>query len=274
MTVAQPLVSIVTVVRNAAHALAPTIDSVLREKTSEVEYLVVDGLSTDGTLDVARRYAHAIDVLISERDAGLYDAMNKGAAAARGRWLLFLNAGDTLRPGMLAALLARAEQLEGPADVVAGRVEMVDSEGRPLGYRHPNRVGDAGRLLRENCVAHQATLMARTLFGRHGGFSLDYRIMGDYEYWIRLLRAGVQIRFVPDVVVDFAATGISSQRASVPLAERERLDILRRHGYLSRTGCALRWTAARSAYALKSVARRLVGARMSRAISLLRSRRA
>lgn len=267
-----PLLTIITVVRNAADALAATIDNVAAEKRVDVEYVVVDGASTDGTLDVIRARATVVDRFVSEPDRGIYDAMNKGVALARGRWLLFLNAGDCLRPGMAARMLAQAEQAQPPAAVVSGRVEMVDEQGRLLGYTHPLQRGDTQRLLRENCVAHQATLMRRSLFASHGGFSLDYKIMGDYEYWIRLRRAGAAILFTDDVVADFVTNGVSSQRSSYPRARREQLHVLVRHGYLSPTAAALQGLWSRILFHAKSVLRALLGARLSGAISLARAR--
>jgi glycosyltransferase involved in cell wall biosynthesis len=92
-----PSISVITVVRNGASVIADCIDSVLAQQIDGLEYIVIDGASTDGTLEIIRRYGDAISVCISEPDRGLYDAMNKGLRLARGRYIHFLNADDRLR---------------------------------------------------------------------------------------------------------------------------------------------------------------------------------
>lgn len=269
----QPKLSVVTVVYNAAAQLEQTILSVAAQAGPGIEYLVIDGGSQDGTVEVLRKWSPSIQRWVSEPDRGIYDAMNKGFEWSRGEWIYFLNAGDTLCEGMLARMLDLANGSASRPDLFCAKVAMVDPTGRPLNYTHPVSRGDTAKLLRENCIAHQATLVHRSMFERHGGFSLDYRIMGDYEYWIRLLRAGATFRFEDLVVAEFATGGVSSRRENYLVSQRERLGILVRHGYLSPAHAAFLRMRLALAFRAKSLIRTLVGKRLSDRISLARAQR-
>jgi glycosyltransferase involved in cell wall biosynthesis len=269
----QPRLSIVTVVYNAVTQIEQTILSVAAQAGPGIEYLVIDGGSQDGTVEVLRRLAPEIQRWTSERDRGIYDAMNKGFEWSRGEWIYFLNAGDTLREGMLAKMLDLAAGSMPRPDLFCAKVAMVDPTGQTLNYTHPVTRGDTARLLRENCIAHQATLVHRSMFERHGGFSLDYRIMGDYEYWIRLLRAGATFHFDDLVVAEFSTGGVSSRRENYLAAQRERLGILVRHGYLSPARASFLRIRDAVAFRAKTFVRTLLGERLSDRITLARARR-
>jgi glycosyltransferase involved in cell wall biosynthesis len=271
------LISIITVVRNAEGSIGSTIDSVAQSKTSDVEYIVVDGASEDATVRIIMENSGVIDHWISEPDEGLYDAMNKGISLASGGWLYFLNAGDRLRPHMLSALLEQLEQATQsgvePARIVTGRVNMVDALGKSLGYTHPNRVVSEGDLLKGNCIAHQATLISSELFQKYGRYSKQYRVMGDYDYWLHMLRVGETFQFCSLIVADFVANGISSRRSSFPLTKLEQIDILIRYGYVKRVTGRLRYVLAMMIYYLKSFIRLLLGPKLSSKISNARTQR-
>lgn len=269
----QPRLSVVTVVYNAAAQLEQTILSVAAQAGPGMEYLVIDGGSQDGTVEVLRRLSPKIQRWVSEPDRGIYDAMNKGFEWSRGEWIYFLNAGDTVCEGMLARMVDMAAGSVPRPDLFCAKVAMVDATGRALNYTHPVTRGDTVRLLRENCIAHQAMLVHRSMFERHGGFSLDYRIMGDYEYWIRLLRAGATFRFEDLVVAKFATGGVSSRRENYLGAQRERLDILVRHGYLSPARAAFLRRRLALAFNAKTLIRTLIGERLSNRIALARAQR-
>lgn len=269
---APPTLSIVTIVRNGEHTIAKTILSVHSQKEAGVEYIVIDGNSEDATMSVVESYRPSIDRIVSEPDAGIYDAMNKGVRLSRGRWLLFLNAGDVLRPGMMQLLLRRIQQSATAVDLICGKVDMVDADGQRFGYTHPPKIGSTRWLLMENCVAHQATLMRRTVFERFGPYSTEFRIMGDYEYWIRLLRGGARFDFVDDTIADFAANGLSSQRSSVLRAKREQMRTLTMHGFKSPAAARAHYALTAVGFHAKSAIRALIGSRLSEAIRVARAR--
>lgn len=220
-------ISIVTVVLNDLEGLKRTYAS-LCHVDMDYEWIVVDGGSTDGTLEWLRSQPLPSGMVISEKDRGIYDAMNKGWLRSRGEWIYFLNAGDVLRRG-----LANLLDVSHVTDVVSARVALEDDRGCDLGRCHP--VADAKRddLRASNCIAHQGTILRRDLFNRFGGYSLQYSIQGDFEYWVRLQNAGARFHFVDEVVAGFVYNGVSSRRSNYLRAEAERRAILLRYGLLS-----------------------------------------
>lgn len=201
----KPLITVITVVFNGAQHLEDTIKSVINQTYDNVEYLIVDGGSTDGTQDIIRRYEGQIDYWVSEKDQGIYDAWNKGVKVAKGGWLCFIGAGDFLLPDALqeyVRYLSNNPNLE----YVSGRVELFDGAG---GTRIIGKPWQWASFRRYMCVAHVGSLHARSLFATSGQFDPSYRICGDYEL---LLRAGSHLRagYVDYVFARMCAGGISS----------------------------------------------------------------
>lgn len=191
---AAPLVTVLTVVYNAAAQIRETVASVRPFVGPEVEYVVVDGGSTDGTLDLLRAEADGISTLVSEPDQGIYDAMNKGAGLARGRFLLHLNVGDRLLDLPLALLR------EQPADVacVAGRVRL--GSGRVF-------VPSVGWTLRlHNTLHHQGCFYAREGLPP---YDLRYRVFADFDLNQRLVRTGRRIVVADTCVASHDEGGVS-----------------------------------------------------------------
>jgi glycosyltransferase len=210
------------VVRNARATLERTIRSVLAQAGPDVEYLVIDGNSSDGTQDLIRAYEGRLRWL-SEPDRGLYDAMNKGWArvADPERYVMFLNADDTLAgDDALERLFAGARN----EDLVYGRIECHDES---LGWREVVGRELDERALLTGMIPHQALACRRRVFDLIGGFDLRYRIAADYDWLTRAYQVpGVTRRFVPAVVAVMAGGGLSERLYTRLL--RERWDIVRR----------------------------------------------
>lgn len=168
-----PVISVITVVFNGVKELAATIHSVTSQDYGNVEYLVIDGGSTDGTLDVIRLHEREIDYWLSEPDSGVYDAMNKAIDKASGDWLLFLGAGDLL----LNCLHKVAPLLCDPSTVYYGDVYMPGKHRLYDGRFSPHK------LSRIN-IPHQATFYPKSLFDEYR-FDLRYPILADYDLNIR-----------------------------------------------------------------------------------------
>lgn len=219
--------SVITVCYNAEATIRETIDSVAVLGDAVFEYLVIDGASTDATLSILAeadaRFGGRLRV-ISERDNGIYDAMNKGIVAARGEWALFLGADDLLLPG--AVVLAAYDP---PQDVhmVCCDVEIIDAHGgiRVDRCRTPRRLGGVPREM-PNC--HQGMAISLRAYRDLRGFNTLYRIVADYELFIRFAKAGYRWVHLPALVARFALGGTSSRRW-LPTA-REYRDARVRHG--------------------------------------------
>lgn len=215
-------VTVITVVRNGRATLERTIRSVLAQSWPDLDYLIVDGDSTDGTQGVCRQYEDRLR-WISEPDRGLYDAMNKGVRLVTDpeRYVMFLNADDTFAgEDAIERLLAGA----GGEDLVYGRLELHDEA---LDYRAVRgRELDAGDLL-TRMIPHQTLFCRRRIFDVVGDFDLRYRIAADYDWLVRAYqRAEISRRFVPVVVAVMAGGGLSERL--YPRLVRERWNIIRR----------------------------------------------
>ncbi len=214
-----PVVSVVTVVRNAVSTIEPTIQSVLSQDYPAIEYIVIDGLSTDGTLAVIEKYRDRIAAFRSERDAGIYDAMNKGASLATGEWIIFMNAGDAFHGS--AALSRLRPQLQGDADVVCGATEqvLVDAIETRRFHMAP---GSPANLWRHMPTSHQAILVRRDLQQQYG-FDTSYRWCADHDLLARLHRDGKTFACIDEPVCFFDCAGGQARDARVYIRERWRL---------------------------------------------------
>lgn len=193
----EKLITIVTVVRNAADCIEKTLRSVRALKTPEVEYVVLDGASTDGTTDILKRYEDVIDYLRSEPDGGIYDAMNKAVEAASGHFILNLNAGDWLLTLPLEEL--RQTLSEGKGGLSAG-VQTDNGWDYPLW-------GDV-RLKRYNTVPHQGCFYAREVCLRNR-YDVSYRVFADFDLNQRLYKQGISFNLCDKVVAFHSLDGIS-----------------------------------------------------------------
>lgn len=216
-----PLFSIITVTWNAADVIAPTLESVQRQTSSDYEMLIIDGASTDGTLDIVKRASISSLRVFSEPDKGLYDAMNKGIARAQGRYLIFLNAGDAFASD---TVLARLAMLTGDnPGVIYGQTQLVDADREVVGNRHltaPKRL-TVDSFLRGMVVCHQAFVARRDLVPE---YDLNYRLSADYDWCIRVLKKSPLNAYAGRVpIISYLADGMTTRHHSKSLWERYRI---------------------------------------------------
>lgn len=201
---ARPQVSVIVAVLNAAATLQRCLDSVAGQEGVTAELLVVDGGSTDGTLEVIRGNEGRLVFWSSEPDRGVYSAWNKALPRAAGEWVCFLGADDRFSsPGELARLVEAGERAG--ADLVCSRVRYE----QPGGDRVVGQPWEWSKMVRFMCVAHPGLLHRRELFDRAGPYSEEYRIAGDYEFLLRLGPA-VSAAFVDDATVVVGGSGLSA----------------------------------------------------------------
>ena len=198
----RPLVSIITPSYNQARFLEVTIRSVLEQDYPNLEYIIVDGGSTDGSADIIRRYSDRLAWWVSEKDKGQTDAINKGFARATGEILAWLNSDDTYEPGALAAAV---EFLRNQPEVglVYGDANLIDENGGFLG-RFPAAQTDYKRLRRGYVhIPQQASFWRANLWRQVGPLDPSFYFAMDYDLWVRLARI-TTIQYVPRCWANFS----------------------------------------------------------------------
>jgi glycosyltransferase involved in cell wall biosynthesis len=206
---------------------------VFEQSLEAVELIVIDGGSTDGTQDVLASNAGRIKYWVSERDSGIYNAWNKALAKARGTWILFLGADDRLHdPKVLERLVEPLTAAQAEYRVVYGVVERVNESGNVLSSHGAPWPSVREEFRKGMAIPHQGVFHHRTLFDCNGKFDERYRISGDYELLLRELVEHDAL-FLPDVVVDMGAGGLSDKPEHVLTLVRESQRARRAHGLMS-----------------------------------------
>lgn len=225
-------ISVVTVCYNSAATIAEALESVANQRWAETEHIVIDGGSTDGTLDVIESHRDKLAHVISEPDAGIYDAMNKGVARATGDVLAFLNSDDRyVGPDILADIAGYFAS--GSFDAVYGDVDFVRS-GAPAKVvrRYSSARFSPARLADGWMMAHPALFLRKSVFDSVGPFRPDFRIAGDFEFIVRAF-GNRQLRslYVPRVLVRMRTGGASTAGPlSTIRLNREMLRACRENG--------------------------------------------
>lgn len=205
----QKLFSIITPTYNCGPKIERTIDSVLTQAADLFDFHIIDGASTDETLSVIKKYGDQIK-LVSERDKGVYDAMNKGIDLAYGKYLYFLGAGDSLRPDVLRKI--EKMMPDEPLAFVYGSVYWAD---QAMIY---NGEFDKARLKTHN-VCHQAIFYERTIFEVMGKFELRFKVLADYVFNIKCFGDDrIQKRYIDYVIANFEGGGLSAKQKDIDLS--------------------------------------------------------
>lgn len=251
--------SVVTITYNAAAVLRPTLDSVMMQDYPNVEHLIIDGVSTDETLAIAKAYqklsdeaenGHVVKIQ-SEPDKGLYDAMNKGLRLATGDYIVFMNAGDrfpeadTLDKVMLAAVVGDGE--ERPA-VLFGNTDIIDDKGNFLYHRRlspPERL--TWRSFRYGMVVCHQAFYARIDIARSLPYDTTFRYSADVDWCIRMMKEGERrhllLRNIHAVVANYMEEGQTTIHHKDSL--KERFEVMRLHYGLLTTVLLHAWFAVR-----------------------------
>lgn len=211
----QPILSIVTVSFNCLSTISQTLDSVKREQERLVEYIVIDGSSTDGTQSILIENRDIIDILISEPDSGLYDAMNKGAFLSSGRYIMFLNADDYLEPGALKKLLSALDSEKSYHNTIffgATRVVCSKKTEQAILRFSWSRLR---KRFRRNPFPHPSAIVSRDIFMQCHGFDLQYKIASDYDFFLRALSFKPSIYVLNDVLSNMRKGGVSDEDGGI-----------------------------------------------------------
>lgn len=205
-------VSVITVCFNSAGTIRDTIESVRAQTYPNIEYIIIDGGSTDGTLEIIKEYGDSVSVLISEPDRGIYDAMNKGIRAATGDVVATLNSDDFYADDLSLQKLVLCMQKTGAETVFADLVLVDPSDSKNIVRYYKSSRFHPGKLRYGWMPAHPTFLAKRALFDKWGLYSLNYCIAADFEMIVRLLyKAKVSYSYLPEVVVKMRTGGVSTK---------------------------------------------------------------
>lgn len=203
-------VSIITIVFNNVEKISNTIESVLKQDYENIEYIVIDGKSTDGTCEKIREYKSEIDTYVSEKDEGIYDAMNKGVDFATGDIIGFINAGDILKKNdILSKIVEYFKRYD--VDVVYGDKTYIDPDSGEL-----LRYWEADSYNRSNfskgwMPPHLSTYIKKKCYDKWGYYRTDFKIAADYELLFRFLyHHNARAKYLPEVIAEMEAGGISN----------------------------------------------------------------
>lgn len=212
-------ISVITVCYNSAKTIRRTLDSVCSQTGVDLQFIVVDGSSTDGTLNIINEYSDRIDSFVSEVDKGIYDAMNKGLALADREWVFFLNSGDVFADSSVLSNISFPSE---DISAVVGNV-MLEKDGRILSYylmtpffRNPSRCKNMG-------FSHQATFV-RTPIARSLGFDCSYKLCADFNMMMQLHKRGLRFMEVESVISIIDGNGgASASNRKIQLYEEMRV---------------------------------------------------
>ena len=211
--------SIITINYNNKNGLQRTIDSVICQTWKDFEWIIIDGGSTDGSKELIEHYQKYFSFWCSEKDNGIYNAMNKGVFYSHGDYLLFLNSGDCLHNNQVLFQIFRNDI---NADVIYGDM-VLDSSEHSIIAHFPEHL--TFHFLLCNSIGHPASLIRTTLL-KESGYSEDYRIVSDWYKFIELFRDRKSFRHIDIIIADFDTTGVSSN--NLTKADNEREDVLKK----------------------------------------------
>jgi len=219
----KPLISIITINYNNLEGLKKTMSSVFEQTLQEFEYIVIDGGSTDGSTEYIERHKDKIDYWVSEKDSGIYNAMNKGIKVATGEYMLFLNSGDWLYENTVLDKIA--DKLSG-CDVLYGNMVKVFPNGKQLLDKGVNGNEITFKTFADGTLNHSSSLIKRDLFIKYGFYDENLKIVSDWKFFLITLGLNnAVIKYVDYSLSYFDMTGISN--SNIKLRNNERLKVLR-----------------------------------------------
>ncbi len=207
-----PLITIITVSYNAVKTIEDTIRSVLNQTYTNIEYIIIDGGSTDGTLDVIKKYQDRITYWVSEPDKGIYDAMNKGIVRAMGKWINFMNSGDTFYNEQILEEVFKDKDCD-EADVIYGDVVYVYPNKEDIRKAFPLK-----RIKVGIPFCHQSAFVKTKLQQKYL-FDTTYKICADYNFFYTLYKKGYTFKYKERFLAKYLAGGLSSDTMSLYIEE-------------------------------------------------------
>jgi glycosyltransferase involved in cell wall biosynthesis len=226
-----PLISIIVAVYNRSNTIQQCIDSVAQQSYTSVELIIIDGKSSDATVELLKVNEEKIDYWISEPDSGIFNAWNKGLTQAKGDWICFLGADDYLwGEKVLEDMSLELQKVPDEVLVAYAQIMLVSRDGDELYTEGKEWKKVKSRFMNGLCIPHQAVMHRRALFEKHGNFDESFHIGGDYEFLLRELKTQDAL-FIPRIVMTaMRQGGLSSNPSNSIEAMQDVRRGLKMHG--------------------------------------------
>jgi len=217
-----PIVSVITVCYNAVNTLEHTIKSVIQQSYPKIEYIIIDGCSNDGTVEIITKYDNYISKWLSEPDKGMYDAMNKGIQISNGELIAFINADDWYEKDVITYVVSNYQKVPG-ADVIHGNEIRRSREGRLLWIRRPNQ--NYKNLIKGMTLFHPTCFITSKSYNQWGLYDIKYSLAADYELLLRFYLKGAYFCHVDKALANFRVGGLSWTKWNLLLHECKIIQI-------------------------------------------------
>lgn len=216
-------ITIITVVYNGAQTIGRTIESVLSQTYQNIEYIIIDGNSNDGTIEIIEKYSNRLARFVSEKDSGIYNAMNKGLLYATGEWVMFLNSDDYLSSSSALSSVMMDKACVADSDILCCDY-IIDKEG--IQYRKAPRISNPNiakkTLLRRMFVSHPATMVRRHIMQDYR-FNESYSISADFDLFRLLFAAGRKFSYINYPLTVYSAGGFADKHYIKMICENSRI---------------------------------------------------
>jgi len=216
-------ISIITSVYNNKETIAEALESVLAQTYDDIEFVVVDGASSDGTVEVIKKYEGQISTFVSERDKGIYDGLNKGVALATGDVIAFLHSDDLYANNNIIADVAK--MFEDGVDGVYGDLVYTDKVDTNKIFRYWKSRDFSTDLLKKGWMpAHPTLFLRREVYEKYGAFDTTFKIAADYDFMLRVLSGGIKVKYLPEVLYKMRVGG-ESNRSLKNIIQKSKEDL-------------------------------------------------
>ncbi|UOE48191.1 glycosyltransferase [Mucilaginibacter sp. SMC90] len=206
-----PLVSIITIVYNGEKYIEDTINSVLAQSYEFIEYIIVDGGSTDNTCSIVKKFGNKIAKFISEKDKGISDAFNKGIALATGQLVGIINADDWYEPDAIEKIV---NLYTDDNTIISGNVKLYNSE-----TKYNIKASSLDGLRKQMTIWHPGTFVPKAIYDKIGVYALEYKVLMDYDFVVRCFMGGVKFKFTNHTIASMRYGGVSNRLISKSMKE-------------------------------------------------------
>ncbi len=203
----------------------------LNQTYQDLEYIVIDGVSTDGTIEIVKSYGDKISIFLSELDQGIYDGLNKGVSLATGDIICFLHSDDIYASNNVVQLVVNEFLTDYAVDGVYGDLVYTLKTDTSKVLRYWKSKDFTMKLLKQGWMpAHPTLFLRREVYEKYGNFDLDFRIAADYDFMLRILKGGVKVKYLSEVLYRMRTGGKSNNSMkNIALKTREDLQVLKKN---------------------------------------------